>query len=70
MTVFNTGPQATTADFLPGDIGYVQKSLGHYVENTGTTDLTFVAVSRRISMRKSRSPIGSRIRRRRWWRRR
>jgi len=44
MTVFNTGPQATTADFLPGDIGYVPKSLGHYVENTGTTDLTFVAV--------------------------
>ena len=44
MTVFNTGPQATTADFLPGDIGYVTKSLGHYVENTGTTDLTFIAV--------------------------
>ena len=44
MTVFNTGPQATTADFLPGDIGYVPKSLGHYVENTGTTDLTFIAV--------------------------
>ena len=44
MTVFNTGPQATTADFRPGDIGYVPKSLGHYVENTGTTDLIFVAV--------------------------
>jgi oxalate decarboxylase len=44
MTVFNTGPQATTAEFRPGDIGYVKKSLGHYVENIGTTDLTFIAV--------------------------
>jgi oxalate decarboxylase len=44
MTVFNTGPAAMTADFHPGDIGYVKKSLGHYVENTGSTDLVFVAV--------------------------
>jgi oxalate decarboxylase len=44
MTVFNTGPQATTADFRPGDIGYVKKSLGHYVENTGTTDLIFMEI--------------------------
>jgi oxalate decarboxylase len=42
MTVFNTGPQAMTADFRPGDIGYVKKSLGHYVENTGNTDLVFL----------------------------
>lgn len=46
MTVFNTGPAAVTADFRPGDIGYVKKGLGHYVENTGTTDLVFVAVFR------------------------
>jgi oxalate decarboxylase len=46
MTVFNTGPQAVTANFLPGDIGYVPKSFGHYVENTGTDDLVFVAVFR------------------------
>ena len=44
MTVFNTGPQATTADFRPGDIGYVKKSLGHYVENTGSTDLVFMEI--------------------------
>jgi oxalate decarboxylase len=44
MTVFNTGPQAATIDFNPGDIGYVPKSFGHYVENTGTEDLVFVAV--------------------------
>jgi oxalate decarboxylase len=44
MTVFNTGPAATTADFRPGDIGYVKKSLGHYVQNTGATDLVFVEI--------------------------
>jgi oxalate decarboxylase len=46
MTVFNTGPAAHTADFRPGDIGYVKKSLGHYVENTGTTDLVFMEIFR------------------------
>jgi oxalate decarboxylase len=42
MTVFDTGPKANTADFRPGDIGYVKKSLGHYVQNTGNTDLVFL----------------------------
>jgi oxalate decarboxylase len=42
MTVFNTGPKAQTVDFNPGDIGYVQKSLGHYIKNTGTEDLVFL----------------------------
>ena len=44
MTVFDTGPKAATADFRPGDIGYVKKSLGHYVENTGDTDLVFLGL--------------------------
>lgn len=44
MTVFNAGPTAVTADFRPGDIGYVVKNLGHYVENTGTTDLVFLEI--------------------------
>jgi oxalate decarboxylase len=44
MTVFNTGPAAVTADFRPGDLGYVQKNLGHYVENTGKTDLVFMEI--------------------------
>ncbi len=35
MTVFNTGPKAVTMDFNPGDIGYVQRNLGHYIKNTG-----------------------------------
>jgi oxalate decarboxylase len=44
MTVFNTGPNANTAEFNPGDIGYVPKSLGHYVENIGNTDLVFMEI--------------------------
>ena len=44
MTVFNTGPRAVTADFNPGDIGYVKKSFGHYILNTGNTDLVFLEV--------------------------
>ncbi|MGO9417953.1 cupin domain-containing protein [Roseiarcus sp.] len=46
VTVFNTGPQAITANFHPGDIGYVKKALGHYVENTGDTDLVYMEVFR------------------------
>ncbi|MFL9902405.1 oxalate decarboxylase family bicupin [Paraburkholderia fungorum] len=44
MTVFDTGPKAATADFRAGDIGYVKKSLGHYVQNTGNTDLVFLEI--------------------------
>ena len=39
MTVFATGGRARTMDFETGDVGYVQKTLPHYIENTGTTDL-------------------------------
>jgi oxalate decarboxylase len=42
MTVFATGGRARTADFEMGDVGYVQKTLPHYVENTGDTDLKFL----------------------------
>jgi oxalate decarboxylase len=44
MTVFDTGPKAMTMDFRAGDVGYVKKSLGHYVENTGNTDLVFLGL--------------------------
>ena len=46
MTVFNTGPNALTMDFAAGDIGYVQRNYGHYVENVGDTDLQFIGVFR------------------------
>ncbi len=44
MTVFNTGPKAQTADFRAGDVGYVKKSLGHYIQNTGSTQLQFLEI--------------------------
>ena len=44
MTVFNTGPEAMTADFNPGDIGYIKKSFGHYIENTGSEPLVFLEI--------------------------
>ncbi len=46
MTVFGAGPRAQTLDFRAGDIGLVKKSNGHYVENTGSTDLVFMAAFR------------------------
>jgi oxalate decarboxylase len=46
MTVFDTGPNALTMDFNAGDIGYVKRNLGHYVENVGDTDLQFIGVFR------------------------
>ncbi len=46
MTIFNTGPNAVTMDFNPGDIGYVKRNLGHYIKNTGNTDLQVLEVFR------------------------
>ena len=42
MTVVATGNKARTLDFQAGDVGYVQKTLLHYVENTGDSDLIFI----------------------------
>jgi len=42
MTVFASGGRARTADFQAGDVGYVQQTLPHYIENTGDTDLQFL----------------------------
>lgn len=35
MTVFDAVDNARTFDFVAGDIGYVPKTLAHYIENTG-----------------------------------
>jgi oxalate decarboxylase len=35
-----------TANFHAGDIGYIRKALGHYLENTGNTDLVYMEVVR------------------------
>src|ERR1700694_2472683 len=42
MTVVSTGNRARTMDFQTGDVGYVEKSLLHYIENTGDTDRLFL----------------------------
>jgi oxalate decarboxylase len=42
MTVFATGGRARTMDFQAGDVGYIQKTLPHYVQNTGDTDVKFL----------------------------
>jgi|SRR5215469_3969727 len=42
MTVFATGGRARTMDFQAGDVGYIQKTLPHYIQNTGKTDLEFL----------------------------
>jgi oxalate decarboxylase len=45
-TVFNTGPNAVTQNFNPGDIGYIKRAFGHYLRNTGSTDLVYLEVFR------------------------
>jgi oxalate decarboxylase len=42
MTVVDTGARARTMDFQAGDVGYVQQTLAHYIENTGNDDLRFL----------------------------
>jgi oxalate decarboxylase len=42
MTVFATGGRARTMDFQAGDVGYIQRTLPHYIQNTGDTDLKFL----------------------------
>lgn len=42
MTVFFNGTLARTQDFEPGDVGYIPKTLPHYIENTGNEDLVFL----------------------------
>jgi mannose-6-phosphate isomerase-like protein (cupin superfamily) len=42
MSVVSTGNKDGTMDFQAGDVGYVQKTLLHYIENRGDTDLIFL----------------------------
>jgi oxalate decarboxylase len=44
MTVFDSGSKARTMDFQQGDVGYIQVSRPHYIENTGDEDLVFLEV--------------------------
>jgi oxalate decarboxylase family bicupin protein len=46
MTLFHNKSAARTADFNAGDVGYVPRTLGHYIENTGASDLVFLEMFR------------------------
>ena len=45
-------------DFEAGDVGYVQKTLPHYIENTGDTDLNFLEMFKSPATRIFRCPNG------------
>jgi oxalate decarboxylase len=42
MTVFAAEGTAGTFDYQAGDVGFVPRNMGHYIENTGTTKLQFL----------------------------
>ncbi|KAI1267043.1 Bicupin, oxalate decarboxylase/oxidase [Xylariaceae sp. FL1019] len=44
ITVFAAPSNSRTFDFTAGDVGYIPKAEGHYVENTGTEDVIFLEV--------------------------
>lgn len=44
MTIFEAGGKARTMDFQEGDVGYIEVSRPHYIENTGEEDLLFLEV--------------------------
>lgn len=44
MSVFIGGSKARTIDFRAGDVGYIQQSLPHYIENTGDEELEFLEI--------------------------
>src|SRR5207302_7902338 len=46
MTVLGTGARARTMDFEAGDVGYIEKTLPHYIDNTGDQDLRYLEVFR------------------------
>lgn len=46
QSLFVAGNKIRTKDFHAGDVGYVPRAMGHYIENTGQTDLVFLEVFR------------------------
>jgi oxalate decarboxylase len=42
MTVFFPIDNACTVDFHSNDVGFVPSNAGHYIENTGDTDVVFL----------------------------
>jgi oxalate decarboxylase len=69
MGVFFGEGRHATVDFHPSDVGYVPKSIGHYVENVGKDTLRFLEVSRTANTPTFRWLPGSRTCRTSWSRR-
>ncbi len=46
MTVFAANGNAATFDYQAGDVGYVPRTMPHYVENTGRTTMRFLETFR------------------------
>jgi oxalate decarboxylase len=46
MTVLGTGARARTMDLEAGEVGYVQKTLPHYIDNRGDEDLRYLEIFR------------------------
>jgi len=46
MTVFGAPGNGRTQDFSANDVGFVPSMSGHYIENTGDTDLVFLELIR------------------------
>ena len=46
MTVFASSGKSRTFDYQAGDVGYVPRAMGHYIENTGEETLVFLALFR------------------------
>jgi oxalate decarboxylase len=46
MTVFMPPTNARTMDFNANDVGFIPAVAGHYIENTGNTDLVFLEMFR------------------------
>jgi oxalate decarboxylase len=44
MTIFASEGRANTVDFNPSDVGYVPRTMGHFIENTGKDTLRFLEV--------------------------
>ena len=42
MTVYASNTNATAFDYQSGDVGYVPKSMPHYIQNTGATKLRYL----------------------------
>lgn len=49
MTVFMPVGEARTMDFKANDVGYVPAMAGHYIENTGDTDLVVLEMFKAVN---------------------